>query len=201
MSPSALSFNGGETVKRLLFLLLVLAGISVFAGVFVSFDCFLGVGVSQRLNIEAEEKRIDAFTNYGVQFNFDYGLHRGLRFGAIVSSQNFSVRFGDESLNFCLFCLGFEGMFVMDFLDLVLQVSGEGHWVLGSISCEDGILSQADHTGNLFAGKVMFEKFLSENLSVAVGGGLKFLLVKNATLSMDLSGFVPYAVLRIGYSF
>ncbi|AJC74712.1 hypothetical protein AJ81_04285 [Pseudothermotoga hypogea DSM 11164 = NBRC 106472] len=188
-------------MKRLLFVLLVLAGINVFASAFVSFDSFLGVGVSQQLIIEGEEQQIDAFTNYGVQFNFDYGLHRGLRFGAIVSSQNFSVRFENESLNFCLFCLGFEGMFVMDFLDLVLQVSGEGHWILGSISCEDGILSQANYTGNLFAGKVMFEKFLSENLSVAVGGGLKFLLVKNMTSSMDLTGFIPYAVLRIAYSF
>ncbi|WP_448521970.1 hypothetical protein [Pseudothermotoga sp.] len=188
-------------MKRLLFVLLVLAGISVFAGAFISFDSFLGVGVSQRLIIEGEEKQIDAFTNYGVQFNFDYGLHRGLRFGAIVSSQNFSMRFENDSLNFALFCLGFEGMFVMDFLDLVLQVSGEGHWVLGSISCEDGIPSQANYAGNLFSGKVMFEKFLSENLSVAVGGGLKYILLKNATLSMDLTGFVPYAVLRIGYSF
>ncbi|WP_448536139.1 hypothetical protein, partial [Pseudothermotoga sp.] len=176
-------------------------GFSVFAGAFISFDSFLAIGVAQRLIIEGEEKQIDAFTNYGVQFNFDYGLRRGLRFGAIVSSQNFSVRFENDSLNFCLLCLGFEGMFVMDFLDLVLQISGEGHWVLGSISCEDGILSQADYTGNLFAGKVMFEKFLSENLSVAVGGGLKYLLVKNTTLSMDMTGFIPYAVLRIGYSF
>ncbi len=188
-------------MRKFLCVLLTVAALNIFADMFISFDSFLGVGVSQRLIIEGEEKQIDAFTNYGVQFNFDYGLRRGLRFGAIVSSQNFSVRFGDESLNFALFCLGFEGMFVMDFLDLVLQVSGEGHWVLGSISCEDGIPSQADYNGNLFAGKVMFEKFLSENLSVAVGGGLKFLLVKNATLSMDLTGFVPYAVLRIGYSF
>ncbi|MDI6863219.1 MAG: hypothetical protein QMC97_07575 [Pseudothermotoga sp.] len=188
-------------MRKFLCVLLTVAALNIFADMFVNFDSFLGVGVSQRLILEGEEKRIDALTSYGVQFNFDYGLRRGLRFGAIVSSQNFSVRFENESLNFGLFCLGFEGMFAMDFLDVVLQVSGEGHWVLGSVSCEDGKLSQADYNGNLFAGKVMFEKFLSENLSVAVGGGLKYILLKNATLSMDLSGFIPYAVLRIGYSF
>ncbi|HBT39308.1 MAG: Uncharacterized protein XD58_1072 [Thermotoga sp. 50_1627] len=188
-------------MRKFLCVLLIVAGLSVFADMFVNFDSFLGMGVFQRLTLEGEEKQIDALTSYGVQFSFDYGLHRGLRFGAIVSSQNFSVRFEGESHNFGLFCLGFEGTFAMDFLDIVLQISGEGHWVLASIACQDGKLSQADYTGNLFAGKVLFEKFLSENLSVAVGGGLKYLLAKNTTLAMDLTGIIPYAVLRIGYSF
>lgn len=187
-------------MKRIVLCLMLVFVSSIFAGVFANFDSFLGFGVSNDLVVEGQRKQIDVLTNYGLQFGLDYGLHRGLRLGAIFSSQSFSVRFAGEILNFSLLCVGLEGLFAMDFLDIVLQVSGETHWVINSFSCQDGQLSRASYTGNLFAGKAVFEKFLSENLSVAIGGGLRYFSVRESD-SIRLSGFVPFALLRIGYSF
>ncbi|KAF2957958.1 hypothetical protein AS159_06105 [Thermotoga sp. Ku-13t] len=187
-------------MRRFVLCLMLVFVSTLFAEVFANFDSFLGAGVSNDLVVEGQRKQIDVLTNYGLQFGLDYGLHRGLRLGAIFSSQSFSVRFEGEILNFGLLCAGFEGLFAMGFLDIVLQVSGEAHWVISSFSCQDGQLSRASYTGNLFAGKAVFEKFLSENLSVAVGGGLKYFSVRELD-SIGLKGFVPFALLRIGYSF
>lgn len=186
-------------MERVLLLLLILMGVAAFAGVFLSFDSFLGFGVAQKLSFEGEQKQVDFLTNYGFQLGLDYGLHRGLRLGTVLSSQSFSVRFQDGNFDLNLLCFGIQGSFAMDFLDLVLQISGEVQWPFASYG--PGMFSWASHQGNLWVGKAALEKFLSENLSVAVGGGVKYLSLKDDRTSMSLTSFVPFVLLRIGYSF
>lgn len=187
-------------MRKLFCTLMILITFSAFANVFVSFDSFLGVGLASELMVEGEEKSLDMFTSYGIQLILDYGLLRGLRFGAILSSQNVSLKFEDQNLSFNLLCLGGEGLFVMDFLDLAMHICADTQFVLTSFICEEEI-TPADFKGHIFGGKVVFEKYLSENFSVAVGGGLRYFSIESVGMSMNLNGFVPQAILRMSYSF
>lgn len=187
-------------MKKIFFFLVVLITFSTFANVFINFDSFLGVALTGKMVLDGEERTLDMFTNYGVQLALDYGLFRGLRFGAIFSSQSVSLKFEGENLSFNLLCLGGEGLFVMNFLDLAMHICADTQFVLTSFLLGEEIVP-ADFKGHVFGGKVVFEKCLSENFSVAFGGGLKYFSVESAGTSVNLNGFVPHAVLRMSYSF
>lgn len=187
-------------MRKLFCISMILITLSVFANVFISFDSFLGIGLTSELMVDGKEKNLDMFTSYGIQLTLDYGLFRGLRFGAIFSSQNVSLKFEGENLNFNLLCLGGEGLFVMDFLDLAMHICADTQFVLKSFLRGEEI-TPADLKGHILGGKVVFEKYLSENFSVAVGGGVRYFSIESVGTSMNLSGFVPQAILRMSYSF
>lgn len=187
-------------MRKIFCISMILITFSVFANVFVSFDSFLGIGLTSELMVNGKEKSLDMFMNYGIQLNVDYGLFRGLRFGAVFSSQNVSLKFEGENLSFNLLYLGGEVLFVMDFLDLAMHICADTQFVLTSFLCGEEI-TPADFKGHILGGKVVFEKYLSENFSVAIGGGLRYFSIENAGVSVNLSGFVPQAILRISYSF
>lgn len=188
-------------MRKFFFMIVMMIALVGFAGVFINLDSFFGIGSAGKLLLDGEEKQIGMISNYGLQLSIDYGLHDGLRLGVTASSQNVSLAFESESLNFGLLCLGVEGLFAMDFFELVLQISAELHFVLTSFVYGEGKMNQNDFNGHIFSGKAVFEKYLSENLSVAVGGGMKYLSMESVNNSKSFKGYIPCVILRMGYSF